>query len=135
MAEAVIGDRIKIYGYELEKKFIYVGEFFPRISLATKYQNELFDLLVSDIRFWKEKNSEKTSVKVFLGDPSADNWLRNSKVLGLLDSISIIFHIILDKFEKKSIYWILKKNEDKWSGYSASFLKKFLSPYRNISAP
>jgi len=129
MAEAMIGDRIKFHGYNLEAKFKYVGEFFPGTVNVPKYQNKLGDLLGSDTRYWKEDFEIPTTI-IFFGDPSADGWIRRSKLLGLWDSVSIAIQIILGRFKKKRIYWIPPETKDNWSGFNAFLLKKLLNPHR-----
>ena len=131
MAEAIVGDRIEAHGYDMEGSFRNIGEFFPGDFLAIKYQKELEAFLGADIRFWKKDKSEKLTVKVFFGDPSANGWIRKTKVLGFVDSVSLAGQIILDKVRKKSIYWIIKNSEDNWSGFNAYLLKKLLSAHKN----
>jgi hypothetical protein len=132
MAEAMVGDRIQAHGYDIENTFRSIGELIPGDILANKYRNELEEFFQAGIRFWKKNKSERTTVKIFLGDPSSNKWIGENQLKGSIESLLLSINILLDKRRKKSIYWIIKKNEDQWSGFNSFILKKALSSNKNI---
>jgi hypothetical protein len=135
LAEAMLGDRIMAYEYPLQEEFTRVGEIYPNARLAVKYAADLESLVSSGVRFWKTNEAEKSTVKVFLGDPTNDHWLQGKKSEDLAHVLSILADVIGTKFSKSLAYWIPERGEEDWTGIYAYFLKKILSPYRLYSNP
>ena len=131
-AEALIGDRLRAHGYSLDESFEQVGEIIPGYSLAPKYAAELEILPFKNVRFWKLRKEELTTVKVFLGDPSGEKWLAEHKAQSFIKALQLAIGIGLDRLRNNSIYWVRQDTQTKWSGYAAALLKKLLNPYQII---
>ena len=130
LAEAMLGDRLTAYGYPLDEAFNRLGKIYPNVRLAVKYVNDLEALVSSGVRFWRAHKDEESTVKIFLGDPTSNNWLHGNKLEDLAHVLSISADIIGAKFTNNLVYWIPERSEEQWTGIYAYFLKKILAPYR-----
>ncbi len=133
LAEAVLGDRMKVYRYPREENFVQLGEIYPEFSLAPSYAHSLTRLSSTGIRFWKTHKDEKPTVKIYLGDPGNSSWLKRKKTERLVNTLSISVDVIKAIVSKDFVYWIPDKNGLEWSGYCSFLLKKILAPYKIAS--
>jgi hypothetical protein len=130
MAEALIGDRLDSYNYPRVENLYQFGEVFPPSELSEKYALEIEQIVSSGVRFWKSYDREKTAVNIFLGDPGEIKWLGDNRASRLINMLSLMLTIYRSLFARKTLYWIPNNGEAKWTGFSASLLKKILLPYR-----
>ena len=130
LAEAILGDRLEAYGYPVEEKFVRVGEIYPTYQLAVKYADVLEALTSTGVRFWRTHENEKSTVKIYLGDPGYNEWLNEKTTEKIIDTLSISADILKATVSDNSVYWIPEKEDGKWSGYCAYLLKKLLNPYK-----
>ncbi len=129
LAEAVLGDRLAEYGYPQKESFARLGELFPASGLAVKYEAELKAIAGQGVRFWKRAPDETSSVKVFLGDPAANNWLAHGGGK-IKNAFSISTEVIKANMTKNQIYWIPEGDGQDWTGYLAFGLKKLLGSHK-----
>jgi len=134
LAEAILGARLAAYEYPREARFERLGEIIPDLDLAINYENALTSVASEGVRFWKADTDEKPSVKVYLGDPANNRWLKDNRSEKLAGTLSISANIISTSLTSKSVYWIPESEENRWSGYSAFLLKKLLSPHKHASS-
>lgn len=131
LAEAILGDRLAAYGYPIEARFRRLGEIIPDLDLAIKYESALTSVASEGVRFWQADDGEKPSVRVYLGDPGNNRWLKDRRSGKLAGTLSISANILSTPLTGKSVYWIPESDEDHWSGYSAFLLKKLLALHRH----
>jgi hypothetical protein len=73
-AEALIGDRLRYYGYATIFKFIrYIN--IINLGILAHFPVLADHLLDGDTRFWKTHFREAPRMRVFLGDPCTDGWI------------------------------------------------------------
>lgn len=131
LAEAILGDRLTILGYPKEAKFLHRGEIYPSFSLVTKFPDAIKALTSTGVRFWKNGEEDKNQiVKIYLGDPSNDNWLIGNRIQHIKIAFSILIEIIKARLSGQSVYWISDSELESWTGYVAYFLNKVLLPYK-----
>ncbi|HID53935.1 MAG TPA: hypothetical protein EYP41_18095 [Anaerolineae bacterium] len=129
LAEAVLGDRLAEYGYPRDETFTRLGELFPASGLAVKYEAELKAIAGQGVRFWPVNGEESPSVKIFLGDPAANQWLAQGGGK-IKNAFSISTEIVKAHMTKNQIYWIPGGEGQDWSGYLAFGLKKMLGSHK-----
>ena len=117
----------------MEQTLNLPADIIPEFELAPKYADVLETLPNKRVRFWKLSENEFTRVKVYLGDPSAENWFHGSKIATAIATGWLALKLIFARFYKGSIYWIPQGGSEIWSGYAAAMLKKLLTRYRIAS--
>jgi len=135
LAEAMLGDRLAVYGYPKEEKFTRLGKIFPAAHLAPKYMVGLKSVASTGVRFWETYQGERPTARVYLGDPSNDNWLNGKKSERFINTLLISWNIVKARLQGNSVYWIPEPTGEQWTGYFAYFLKKLLTPFRLHSRP
>lgn len=131
LAEAIVGDRLLHYGYPREENFARLGQLFPANRSLLEYGDSLEELTSRGVRFWKAHESEAPTVWVYLGDPSADNWIGQKKPETILNTLSITANIIIrSQASHNSVYWFPGERSETWTGYGAHWLKKLLTPHK-----
>lgn len=130
LAEAILGGRMVTLGYSRVEAFTQLGEVYPSFPVVTKYYEAIKSLASSGVRFWQASQDEKATVKIYLGDPMNEGWLPGNKVQNILDAFSILLDNFKASSNKQTIYWVPGSQADAWSGVSAFFLKKALTPHQ-----
>ena len=130
LVEGIVGDRLDAYGYSRDETFTQFGEVFPAEPLSAKYSSGLEVVAAAGVRFWRSSPEEKTTTRVYLGDPERNHWLADggfAKISGLLATVSgILFARLLGR----SVYWVPDEGAGHWPGYTAALLKKLLGSAR-----
>jgi len=127
LTEAVVGDQLKTHNYQMETKFWGFGEVYPSMEEAIDVADQVEQIAMQGVRFWKSHPNEKTSVRIFIGNPGSQNWLGITLFSRITRSISIIVGVIIYFLLRRKIYWIPENREDRWNGYLGEFLKLVLS--------
>jgi len=128
-AEALVGDRLGAYNYSREEINLQLGEVIPNDYFAVRHAENLGKIALCGIRFWKYRQDEQPSVKVYIGDPGDTNWLKENKLERLVNTVLISLDIIKSNLTNKRIYWIQDEDKGIWTGYCGYVLKRLLSPY------
>ncbi len=126
LAEAILGDRLEVYGYPREAHFTELGEFYPNRELALKYTDALLAIPAKGIRFWKADPGEQPTARIYLGDPAMDHWFGENK----LASLSAVWDILMTTLSKIHIYWIVDHEINSWTGWSSSIIRQLLGPHK-----
>jgi len=126
LAEAMLGDRLEVYGYPREAQLNELGEFYPNHELALKYADGLLPIPAKGVRFWKVDPNEKPTALVYLGDPAMDHWFGEQK----LASLSAVWDIFTTTLSKKHIYWIAGQEINSWTGLSSFIVRRLLRPHK-----
>jgi hypothetical protein len=130
LAEAILGGRLQALGYPIEGDYPRLAELYPSLALAQKYPVALKALASDGIRFWKADDDEKPAVRIYLGDPIDDGWLKGDRLHHLLGATSILAELVKARLSGQRLSWIAGEEANGWSGFSAFFLKKILAGYR-----
>jgi Sulfotransferase family len=91
-AEAVVGDRLRAYGYPTSYEFNRYIEVL-NLGVLSTFPRLADHLLDGDTRFWKAHPRETPQMRLFVGDPCALGWLgryRSSRVLKVLKVASSV---------------------------------------------
>jgi hypothetical protein len=78
-AEAVVGDRLKAYGYPTSCEFDRYIEILDLVVLST-FPVLVGRLLDGNTRFWKAHPRETPQMKFFVGDPRTLDWVGRSRL-------------------------------------------------------
>jgi len=122
LAECILGDSMKAYGYSLSEEFYRLGIVYPTFEFVQKYPDEFESLSLNGIRLWKQNLEEKPKVKIYLGNPAMMVWHENRKIKKIIRILLIITDIIKSKFLDNTIYWIADQNRLIRSGISSYIL-------------
>jgi hypothetical protein len=123
LAEAILGDRLKEYGYEMSGDFERLGLVFPQANITGKHKDEFQVLATQGIRFWKTHSNEKPRVRVYVGDPANSDWSGRTK-------LSLFTDVLKLRIKKDEVYWISDDSECQWTGVHAYLLKRLLNPHK-----
>jgi len=130
LAEALLGDRLALYRYPLDERFERLGEFFPASHLAVKFADGVESVASRGVRFWPTSKAERPTVRVYLGDPARDHWLRQSGSKKLIEAMAISKDILQAGLRKNRVFWIPGEVDGGWAGYCAFWLRKLLNPFK-----
>lgn len=122
LAEALIGDRIRAYGYECIESFETLAKVYPSLEILVN-QRPIFDELVDKgVRFWSYRADEDIKISLYVGLPDNDKWLRHTIPQRWGDILRIISKICWDKLTGRSIYWIRNQILEKKPSYAAKMI-------------
>lgn len=128
LAEALLGDRLDIYGYPRWVDFSVLGEFYPNRQLALKYAAALPAIAAQGIRFWKIDPGEKPSAIIYLGDPGIEHWFvaEQTKNSHPFKAFFGVLDILKNTLSKKQVYWALDEEIKDWTGFWSFAAKRIL---------
>ena len=130
MAEAILGDRLGAYGYPRLNRFETLGELYPDLASAAKFEGPLRSVAAEGIRFWRANGSEQVTARVYLGDPGEASWKKGGDTRDLRQYLVITQMIIKDMLgAKMRVFWAPSQFRDNWSGVGAALLKWLLGRY------
>lgn len=135
IAEALIGDRLKIYGYDNMERLDQVAVVYPSLSTLVRYRKSLASLISDGTRFWKIDSDLQRPLMIYVGHPDRDRWLRFGKPERLFDASHVIIEILKRKLSRQDIYWIRDENDCVKSGVLAwllTFVLKLLAIHRKV---
>jgi hypothetical protein len=94
----------------LIEEFKESAEVYPSIYKILDYRLLLNNLLIKDVRFWRNVQSEKDRITIFLGEPDHDGWITYQKPKRWYEALVMILNIMLKKSRNERIYWIRPGN-------------------------
>lgn len=104
LAEALVGDRLRAYGYPLS------GEPFRRYVAAYPMQAlahwpEVIEA-ASQVRFWPDRPGEVPEMQLYLGDPDADGWLGHRRGQRLVRTAGIAAAVLRRRLTGRPVWWV-----------------------------
>ena len=136
LAESVLGDRMDAYGYPRQHDFSRLGEIYPALQLATKYSPSLEMIAAKGVRLWKTHESEPVTVKIYLGDPENNGWMKGQPSEKIRDTMALSTKIVKAiSSSNQDVYWIVDGNDEGWTGTCAFILKKLLNSSKIVPNP
>jgi hypothetical protein len=130
IAEALLGDRLDSYNYPRLESLDQFGEIYPYSALTDQYVHEIRHIISTGVRFWKVRDGEQPAVQVLIGYPREMDWARSNGVELFINTFSITLSLYRSRIANRTLYWIPDGSENRWTGFSASMLKKILEPYK-----
>lgn len=122
VAEAIIGDRLKTYGYESVEVFDRIATVYPQIDLLLYYRESLELLVSKGIRFWGTSHDHNVRLKVYAGEPDKDKWLSEQKPIRWWETLHLITEMVRDKLAHQQIYWVRNHDIKMKLGYCSRML-------------
>lgn len=116
LAEALVGDRINVYGYERVESLETAARVYPSLDALARHRQAMSVLVEKNIRFWVNSPGESIKTVVYIGLPDRDHWLRYKKPERWGDILRIIVQIAWSKFTGQRVYWIRNQALEKHSG-------------------
>jgi hypothetical protein len=132
LAEAILGDRLKVYGYPVAEDYDKLGVVFPRSSQIGKHKDVFQFLATQGIRFWKVHNQEYPTVRIYVGDPANSDWRGGTVPAKFKTTLSLFTELLQSVIKKDQVYWIPDNCEEQWTGFQSHLLKMLLTPHKII---
>jgi len=132
LAEALLGDRMESFGYAQRESFTQVGELRPGLFAALKYPEALRALATDGVRFWRKSSAERTTVKVYLGDPGSQEWAgagQDDDGGQAIRALPLLADVMRARLFGGHVCWI-SGSDERWTGYRSYALRKCLAPLR-----
>jgi hypothetical protein len=122
LAEALIGGRLKTYGYESSEQFQRTASTYPSLGELLKRPEVFRSLVEAGIRFWCESNEEKCNVIIFIGEPASIWSFGNKKLERSAVTCRVVAQILKEKLSNKDIYWVRDRDVSTKLGRSGRML-------------
>jgi hypothetical protein len=104
--EALVGDRLRAYGYEVLHSFRGLASVYPLEQLETN-SRILAGLCAEGYRLWHEVPGEKPALRLYLGDPDRAGWLpATGHLRRLLRTLRIGSHFLRCWLRRQPVHWV-----------------------------
>lgn len=128
--EGIIGIHLLRYGYPLTGNFPYLGEYFPKQIHFHFYSKKVSLIAENGIRFWKKETEEKPVATIFFGEPMKSKYF-GTNILDRIKTIAYILKILIQTIVKKrTLYWLISEENQKFNGIGNKFLSLLLKPFQ-----
>lgn len=124
-ADAVVGDRLEQYGYprpavQQEHATRFVAGY-PWLALG-RHPELLANLITRGARFWPTSALERAALRLFVGDPDGDFWLKGGSNRRVLFALRLGFRVLRARMAGEPVYWVREQNGTAESGKCARLL-------------
>ncbi|MCB0107196.1 MAG: sulfotransferase [Caldilineaceae bacterium] len=106
LAEALLGDRLRAYGYPCREDFAYAATVYPALGTLCKHPGALHTLVNNGARFWRTAQEVQPEMQVYVGEPDRDRWLSRQRRLRLKRFLGIVRAVLWGKLAHQRIYWV-----------------------------
>lgn len=130
LAEAILGDRLQLYGYPTVAQFAHFGKVYPERFDVVKFGDCLKHVAADGVRFWSIDDGERPSVRVFVGDPGNDGWIGEGRMQRAAEALSLSAEITRARLTDTTVYWTTVDPVDGPCGRLAGVLRWLLKPYQ-----
>jgi hypothetical protein len=124
-AEAIVGDRLRAFGYLSECRFDRYVAAFPMHALAC-YPDLVAGAVARRIRFWPASKEERPEVKLYVGHPESDGWLGHSRRMRFTQTLSIAADVLRTRFKGQPFRWVNTTNAYHSFGYCSRLISLVL---------
>lgn len=122
VAEALVGDRLLAYEYECDEVFDRTASVYPSPYLLLKHRASLESFVDQGVRFWRTDHNDKIQCSIYVGEPTADKWLRHEKPARWLDTSKIVARILIGKVAHQHIFWVQDRVASSESAYCSRLI-------------
>ncbi|MGH7198402.1 MAG: sulfotransferase [Candidatus Omnitrophota bacterium] len=131
MAEALLGDRLKAYGYPSTESFRRVANVVPQSDVLQNCPGLVYSLAGQGVRFWKTEGDRSAGPLIYGGIPDSKEWrLGQGTTARLSRALETLFDIVRMKLTGQEVYWICGESPNGNSTISSKLLCSMLAPFK-----
>jgi hypothetical protein len=133
-AEALVGHRLRAFGYPTEAEFPCYVAASPLHALA-RYPRFVADAVARGVRFWPARPGELPEQTIYVGHPDADDWLGCDTWTRVRRTGRILSDLIIARLRKERVQWLTAPHDTVPSGYCCRLLSLALPASRPDDGP
>lgn len=129
LADAIVGDRLRHYGYPIESSDVsdmdYI-KFYPLRRGPAQYDELLTRFVEQGGRFWPEHRSEQPAFRIYLGNPGHSAWLGHQSAERLGRMCRLTADVIHSRLRNRHIAWMRRPDRQVPIGRCGYLIKRLL---------
>jgi hypothetical protein len=131
--EAVVGNRLRAFGYPADTEFERYVALFPMHALAS-YPGLVSEAVSRRVRFWPVNAAERPEEKLYVGHPDADDWLGYDRLTRLRQTFAVLADVLRARWSGIRFRWVTGP-EAHSSGHCAALLSLVLRRHLAADSP